>query len=482
MTNTMNAIRKGLTVFAILGVAAAFGLTACGGGGNGGGGGGGGRVMIDPVGGGGAPTVVLNIADGCNDGVSLRYRAFSATSPTARPDRVWPSSSETYVAQVVEQAYTHRLSCTPGRNICFGAEGSDGQGRWGVGIDGDRSCNDCCVTCPQSGDRTLAGRLICGSGGGQGGGSGGNSDPVARGSIPDQTLEVGESVTIDLSRYFTDPDRDRLTYQLTFSQGQSGNVRASVSGNSLRIQGVASPGAIVRVTASDPRGHSAYQDIRVAVGGRNSDPVARGSIPDQTLEVGESVTIDLSRYFTDPDRDRLTYQLTFSQGQSGNVRASVSGNSLRIQGVASPGAIVRVTASDPSGRSAYQDIDVTVARAQRFVAIAWGQNPRTLVYSWASGSGDSASAAVRDASNRCAAHVSASCSVVSRGTTYCVSLAQSECSGRCTRPAVGWASGRTRTQSQNDAVAACRRSSSGSTCSVIPGRSGSSTACGSDAQ
>lgn len=458
-----------------------------------------------------------------------------------------------------------------------------------------------------------------------------NGAPTTKGSIPDRTLGVGGRAVIDLSGYFADPDGDSLTYRLTYRPSRnSANVRASVSGNSLLIRGVASPGVTVRVTARDPGGLSAYQDIDVSVKAlvENRAPTARGSIPDRTLEVGERYTIDLSNYFTDPDGDRLTYQLTFSSGHDGNVHASVSGDELQIQGVASPGARVRVTASDPSGRTAYQDFTVSVSavgsgqppndplddvnvqissscprqvqicvrdnscedgdrisvsvngaqlfsgelfnaphcfnapvreganavsvlalngtgykgacdhinantgeiringqaqgwrhparagsraninvtigpaggscspgsgtggdprmRSQRFVAMAWGsrETGRSFEWAWATGTGDSASAAKRDASNRCAATLSASCRLVSEGTTRCVALAESECTGNCQNPAVGIDYGNTRVASQNAAVAACRSVSPSSavarTCAVPTGRGGLADICGSD--
>ena len=40
-----------------------------------------------------------------------------------------------------------------------------------------------------------------------------NRTPVGVGTIPPQRLEPGESVTVDVSSYFDDPDGDPLTYQ-----------------------------------------------------------------------------------------------------------------------------------------------------------------------------------------------------------------------------------------------------------------------------
>ena len=585
MTNPMNAIRKGLTILAILCVAAS-GLTACGGGGNGGGGnGGGGCTGSDCVGiiPNGAPTTRGSIPDQTlevsrskmidlslyftdPDGDTLTYRSM-VNDDQAGNVRASVSGNELRIEGVAPPGATVRVTASdPG--------GLSASGNFDVSVRGNNSCryagdgecdepglcragtdtNDCradnggndpvvihctqdlligrsCNTytyrgalarghdgscpigqkvaqCPGGADGTCSaipltdgstldqryydfgnylstGERSCRDQRGTWSGTPpppDNRAPTTRGSIPDQTLEVGRSKMIDLSLYFTDPDGDTLTYQLRFDSGQRNNVRASVSGNDLWIEGVAPPGAYVGVIASDPRGRWAHQNIRVVVSGGNFDPVARGSIPDQTLEVGRSKTIDLSPYFTDPDGDTLTYQLRFSRGQRDNVRASVSGNDLWIEGVAEPGAGIRVTASDPGGRTAYQDFTVTV-RSQRFVSAALGTTDST--WFWSTGRGDSASAARRDALNRCAEGLSASCSKSLPGTTGCVSVAQSEADERGRR-VFGLAGGPTSTASQNAAIAVCRRiartTEQGRTCAVVADENDGSisTNCGSD--
>ncbi|MCE2399209.1 MAG: hypothetical protein J4F34_09335, partial [Gemmatimonadetes bacterium] len=39
-----------------------------------------------------------------------------------------------------------------------------------------------------------------------------NEGPAVMGSIPNQTVAVGETVTISLAQYFADPDGDDLSY------------------------------------------------------------------------------------------------------------------------------------------------------------------------------------------------------------------------------------------------------------------------------
>ena len=183
-----------------------------------------------------------------------------------------------------------------------------------------------------------------------------NRAPGTVGTIPDQTVTAGQTVTIDVSQYFTDADGDPLTYAGTTSAVAVAAV--SLSGSSLTIAGVAPGSATVTVTASDPGGLSAEQSTAVTVVRVNQSPETVGTIPDQTVPAGQTVAVDASVYFTDPDGDPLTYAATTS---SATVAVpSVSGSTVTIAGVAEGSAVVLVTARDPGGLTAMQSIDVNV--------------------------------------------------------------------------------------------------------------------------
>ena len=183
-----------------------------------------------------------------------------------------------------------------------------------------------------------------------------NSQPRTRGSIPGQTLDVGATATVDVSSYFSDPDQDALSYRAATSN--AGVARASISSSTLTITGVASGTATITVTARDPGGLEATQTMDVGVAGTNEAPETVGSIPSQTIDEGESTTIDASRYFRDPDGNRLSYSATSSDGSTATV--SVSGSTVTIEGVARGTTTITVTASDPDGLRARQQASVTV--------------------------------------------------------------------------------------------------------------------------
>ncbi len=194
-------------------------------------------------------------------------------------------------------------------------------------------------------------------------GGGTNRAPRASGSIPAQTLAVSDgAVSVNVARYFTDPDGDALTY--TVRSSRNSIVTAAVSGSTVRLTPVGAGTAMVTVTARDPGGLSAMQSIAVTVGGTNRAPRASGSIPAQTLAVSDgAASVNVARYFTDPDGDALTY--TVRSSRNSIVTAAVSGSTVRLTPVGAGTAMVTVTARDPGGLSAMQSIAVTVGGTNR---------------------------------------------------------------------------------------------------------------------
>ena len=93
----------------------------------------------------------------------------------------------------------------------------------------------------------------------------------------------------------------------------------------------------------------------------NRAPVAGEAIPDRTVVERQTVTIDLSASFSDPDGDALTYVATTSNSAVATV--GLSGAELSITGNAQGAAAVTVTVSDPGGLSATQSFAVEVAAA-----------------------------------------------------------------------------------------------------------------------
>jgi len=105
-------------------------LLACGGGGSGGGGGS------------YSSTLTWIISDQCVDGRGTLIRFFDRTD-----GGFWPGSGGYYSMNAGDTRQV-TLSCDFGNKICYGARTDpyDG-GFWGLDVNGNQSCSNCCTTC-----------------------------------------------------------------------------------------------------------------------------------------------------------------------------------------------------------------------------------------------------------------------------------------------------------------------------------------------
>ena len=186
-----------------------------------------------------------------------------------------------------------------------------------------------------------------------------NRAPVGVGTIPAQTATEGGTKTLVLRSYFNDPDGDALTY--TATSANPAVAVATVSGTVLTIRAVGAGFSVITVTATDPSGLKATQLVTIQVSARNTAPEPEGMIPAQSLTAGETATVVLTSYFTDPDGDALTYSAT--SANSAVAMAAVTGTTLTITGVSPGSATVTVTATDPGGLTATQSVSVSVGTA-----------------------------------------------------------------------------------------------------------------------
>ena len=185
-----------------------------------------------------------------------------------------------------------------------------------------------------------------------------NRAPEAVDAIPARTVFAGQTASVDASAYFRDPDGDPLTYTAVSSNPEV--ATATVAAATITMRAVTSGVATITVSASDPDGGAARQTVQVIV--PNREPQAVGTIPERTLSVGETATVDLSSYFTDPDGDALSY--TAASSNAGVAGVSVSGSSVVVTALARGVVTITVTARDPGGLSASSPFAVTVEIAE----------------------------------------------------------------------------------------------------------------------
>ena len=184
-----------------------------------------------------------------------------------------------------------------------------------------------------------------------------NLAPSRVDTMPPLSVTVGATETIAVASYFTDPEGEPLAYSAETMNSRVATVTAGTA-DTLSVTGVAIGEALVWVRATDPVGGSASQPLNVTVRAPNRAPETNGTIPPQTVEVGDTLALPIARYFRDPDRDTLNYSASSSADSV--VTAALSGDTLTITGVSRGTAAVTITARDPDSETATLAIPVTV--------------------------------------------------------------------------------------------------------------------------
>ncbi len=200
-----------------------------------------------------------------------------------------------------------------------------------------------------------------------------NRGPEAVGVIEDRQLEVGDSVTIGVGAHFNDPEGDPLALVAASSDPEV--ARAEANGDSVLVVAAAKGEATVTVTARDPGGETAGQSFSVTV--PNRGPIVAGTIAADSVLLGDTLAVQLTTYFADPDGDSLAFDAESSAPGVATVR--VSGSTLVVVPVAPGRTTITVTASDPDGLSAAQSFEVTAAHPNR-APVAVGEIPGRTIY------------------------------------------------------------------------------------------------------
>ena len=186
-----------------------------------------------------------------------------------------------------------------------------------------------------------------------------NRAPSATGTIPTQTVSAGQMLGLDVATYFDDPDGDALTFSAASDDAQVAS--AMIAGSSMTIAGIAPGTTMLTVTATDPGGLSGQQMFAVTV--PNRGPASVGTIPAQSVVLGQTVTVDVAPFFSDPDGETLSYAAASSN--AGVATVTVAGSSITVAGVTAGTVVVTVTAADPGQLSVQQRFSVTVGTANQ---------------------------------------------------------------------------------------------------------------------
>jgi hypothetical protein len=178
-------------------------------------------------------------------------------------------------------------------------------------------------------------------------------------TISEQNTNEDNDLIIDLTGYATDVDGDGLTFSVTSC---ASNITCSVSGDNLTLSPTANySGATHNITveADDSTASAVSTSFNLVVNAQNDAPTW-SAIPNQSIDEGDNVVIDLDTYAADIDGVGLDYTDTSC---GANLTCSINNNALTVTANAGGGSTVSVTieADDNNGgtNSDTFDVDIT---------------------------------------------------------------------------------------------------------------------------
>lgn len=165
------------------------------------------------------------------------------------------------------------------------------------------------------------------------------SEPVTGFELQDLLVENGSASELQ---------GDNAAYTATITPEASGTVTVDVTAGAAQDD-AGNPNA-----AADQ--FSTVADL--TSGPTNRSPSPTGTLPNRTMAPDDTLNVDVSQAFVDPDDDALTYTVSSSAPQV--VTASVTGALVMLAARSEGAARIRVTATDARGLSAAQSFTVTV--------------------------------------------------------------------------------------------------------------------------
>ena len=194
-----------------------------------------------------------------------------------------------------------------------------------------------------------------------------NQAPTLDNPISGVTVTEGNTVDVDLSDTFSDPDDDTLTLTAESSDTDVATVDEIGSDNILTITAGDLPDgtrfaiANITVTATDPDDATASDQFSVIVLRDNSSPTVIASIDAQKVTRGTPLLLDVSNVFIDEDPDdELTLTVSVDDETIATGVVDDGMVELMLDGLAPGATSVTLQATDVFEASASTNFDLTV--------------------------------------------------------------------------------------------------------------------------
>ena len=190
---------------------------------------------------------------------------------------------------------------------------------------------------------------------------GGSLAHPAYGYVNQRGFAVGAAPSNRWTTMMAYADQCRDSYTFCSGVPRFSNPRQSHNGDPLGIaygdggSGVNGPADATAVLDATGPIVAAWRDH---VPRPNRPPRAAGTLPDRTMTRNAEVEVDVSSAFVDPDGDPLVYSVSSSAPRV--LSATVAGARVTLSAMAEGTAVIRVTATDTGGLSAFQSVTVTV--------------------------------------------------------------------------------------------------------------------------
>ncbi len=178
--------------------------------------------------------------------------------------------------------------------------------------------------------------------------------PSVVGTVPDQTVKLGRSVELSVANAFKAPDPYRIIrYDVFLKDSEVSTDRKITRGGELTLKGTEEGKSWVSVRACSYVGCSNFSELSFVLivtdpdEELNSSPEAIGALQDRIMVVGESITLDVSGAFSDPDDDRIVdYKYRLSRPRTAVGSSITDTGILRLRAARVGTTTVSVSACD----------------------------------------------------------------------------------------------------------------------------------------